>query len=426
MSRKLSDEGEHRRGLVLGLTLAEMLTLLLFVLLIALAVRLKEMSTQIERTQQQLTQVKNEKSSLEASLSTLSPLADELKKNGIIESDGINELANKISKLDQLEKQVSHLQGENQQLHTDLSLFNALGADSQQKIRSMGPMFSDASKIDPSDPPAVLRKGIEAVKEFGTSVAASDLTSLANTMKIWNPDISQGIKSLKDVTGRASRADNKGVPDVLQDALTISDRIGTNDPDRVGTIADLQKNVEQTKSELRTAQGERDRFRLERENLIHGGRGLMFPSCWIGQQGETEYIFDVTLSDEGVEVVDTYPPHRGSDEALKLVGPFARESVIQEKVFRNATAKLFAWSKEHDCRFVVKMRDATGTESKQRYKQLRTLVEGHFYIANVESPKPKHIVDTVVSGSDDADSGIPVVPRRPRPLSKLPSTTESR
>lgn len=38
--RLASDEREHRRGLVLGLTMAEVLLLLLFLLLLALAGRL--------------------------------------------------------------------------------------------------------------------------------------------------------------------------------------------------------------------------------------------------------------------------------------------------------------------------------------------------------------------------------------------------
>ena len=42
MSQRVLDEREHRRGLVLGLTLAEILILLLFMLLLALGVRLKE------------------------------------------------------------------------------------------------------------------------------------------------------------------------------------------------------------------------------------------------------------------------------------------------------------------------------------------------------------------------------------------------
>ena len=40
MSQRIADELEHRRGLVLGLTLAEVLLLLLFVLLLALSGRI--------------------------------------------------------------------------------------------------------------------------------------------------------------------------------------------------------------------------------------------------------------------------------------------------------------------------------------------------------------------------------------------------
>ena len=42
MPQRLVNEREHRRGLVLGLTLAEMLLLLVFVLLLALGARLSQ------------------------------------------------------------------------------------------------------------------------------------------------------------------------------------------------------------------------------------------------------------------------------------------------------------------------------------------------------------------------------------------------
>ena len=113
------------------------------------------------------------------------------------------------------------------------------------------------------------------------------------------------------------------------------------------------------------------------------GRGLMYPNCWTNDRNETEYIFDVTIRDTGLTVQDLAPT-RQSDDAWKLVDDFPRSVEISGPRFRAATARLFNWSKEHDCRFLVIMRDATGVASKLPYKAMRTLVEEHFYVKHVD------------------------------------------
>ena len=47
----------------------------------------------------------------------------------------------------------------------------------------------------------------------------------------------------------------------------------------------------------------------------------------------------------------------------------------------DATERLFAYSTQQNCRFYNILRDDTARESKDRYKQLRALVEGHFYVS---------------------------------------------
>src|SRR5258708_35389754 len=122
-----------------------------------------------------------------------------------------------------------------------------------------------------------------------------------------------------------------------------------------------------------------DRTRRERNNLMRGpGNGLTYPSCWTTAAGQTEYIFDVTLSDTGVEVRNATAA-RANDKAWGMVGPFARVTTINENVFIGATKKLFEWSKGQNCRFYAIVRDATGPTKKPRYKHLQQLVQGNFY-----------------------------------------------
>jgi hypothetical protein len=64
---------------------------------------------------------------------------------------------------------------------------------------------------------------------------------------------------------------------------------------------------------------------------------------------------------------------------MSLLQPFQRGVVIDERLFKTATNKVFDWSKGEGCRFYAIIRDGTGPTSKQRYKELRKLVEDHFY-----------------------------------------------
>jgi hypothetical protein len=115
------------------------------------------------------------------------------------------------------------------------------------------------------------------------------------------------------------------------------------------------------------------------------GNGLTYPSCWTNAAGKTEYIFDVTFADGGVQVKDA-TPGRAKDDAWTRVDRFTRDAMINEKVFIQATRKLFEWSETHRCRFYVRVYDATGA-SKARYKRLQEMVQGNFYPFY---PSPQH------------------------------------
>src|SRR3954464_3765876 len=69
MVPRIVDEREHRRGLILGLTLAEVLLLLLFLLMLALAIPLKSRIETARKTQVDL-------EALRAQIEILKPIAE--------------------------------------------------------------------------------------------------------------------------------------------------------------------------------------------------------------------------------------------------------------------------------------------------------------------------------------------------------------
>jgi hypothetical protein len=305
MPSRTADEREQRRGLVLGLTLAEILLLLLFLLLLVLGSQIRIWRDRYEQ--------------LDQSLEEIRPLQKALIDGGAVNIDNLHELVGRLQNLQKTEQELSKLRAESSNFVKQSELLKALDLASDEKLRTVASAVKRASEIDPNDPPALLKRALDVIDRLGASTQPDQVKPLSEMAA--SPQLNQKIAALE---------------------------------------VDL------------------DQMRRERNNLMRGpGNGLTYPSCWITAAGQTEYIFDITLADTGVQVRNA-SPSRANDKAWAFVSPFAREALINENVFIGATKKLFEWSKSQNCRFYVIVRDATGS-SKARYKRLQEMVQGNFY-----------------------------------------------
>ena len=104
----------------------------------------------------------------------------------------------------------------------------------------------------------------------------------------------------------------------------------------------------------------------------------MVPSCVPNSdEGTTQYIYDVTLGSEGIVVVDKAlaEMERWSDETASV--EFDR--VVSQSTFNEMTQPLYDWSDQNQCRFFVRVYDATAPFEKALYKEELNTVERHFY-----------------------------------------------
>jgi hypothetical protein len=216
-------------------------------------------------------------------------------------------------------------------LSGELARLKQATADSK-KIASIDAALSAASQIDPNDPPAALIRAVEVLKKLG-------------------PDVS---------------------------------------PDRLPSLID-RASIAELREKQSVLEAEKDKYQRQVANMIRSGNGLTYPSCWINADNRTEYMFDITIRDEGLLVRDA-TPSRAEDAQMKMVQSFDRGATIDEQAFQKATTRIFNWSVEQRCRFYAIVRDDTGPTSKQRYKKLRTLVEGHFYPLHLalDAPAPRN------------------------------------
>jgi flagellar motor protein MotB len=125
MSQRVLDEREHRRGLVLGLTLAEVLILLLFLLMLALVAQLQK---------------------VQGIASTAQADAERYKEIAVKSGAKLPDMA--------IVKQNAGLAKENAELRT--------------RLDEVGPLIEAARRINPDDPPAatlIVRRALDGLRQ---------------------------------------------------------------------------------------------------------------------------------------------------------------------------------------------------------------------------------------------------------------------
>jgi hypothetical protein len=151
------EEREHRRGLVLGLTLAEVLLLLLFLLMLALAVRLQT--------------AYKERDQFAGALDVLRPRLE----TGTIDRESTKTFTDRVMELDRLRRRLAELEDANSKLTATVK---ALKSD-PAKLAATKSAIEWASKIDPNDPPAVLKQALAVLEAVGPTTRPEDVATLS-------------------------------------------------------------------------------------------------------------------------------------------------------------------------------------------------------------------------------------------------------
>jgi hypothetical protein len=114
--------------------------------------------------------------------------------------------------------------------------------------------------------------------------------------------------------------------------------------------------------------------------LTRLGKGTEMPACWANpQSGRPEYIFTVDLTSTGLIIRNQKLPHREAEQSLLPLDLIAFDVEVAPDVFRAQTDPLWSWSKDHQCRFFVMVRDRTQATEKDTYKRMLHTLEEHFY-----------------------------------------------
>ncbi|CAK1824021.1 conserved hypothetical protein [Vibrio crassostreae] len=131
------------------------------------------------------------------------------------------------------------------------------------------------------------------------------------------------------------------------------------------------KILNQDKNDIK-GQNANLRRKLEKE-----GNGLEHPACWSDANGKAQYVYDVILNENSIEVKDGWGEEReqqatSNKNIMKSIGVYNSKSALWR-----ATNAIYKESVRNECRHMVRVYDHTDT--KKAYKSFLSGVENHFY-----------------------------------------------
>lgn len=325
------DERSYRRGLILGLTMAEVMVLVLFALLLIWMVGLRrfaERKAQVAQLQVQLAELGGRVADLERQKETIL---------------GGRENANKF---EEFFRELTVVKTRVAQLESQLAARDSL----LETLAALGYSFADEKTA--AESARDIRERLQ--------IAAAVMKQTASTTKREPPTEAELRAKLAALAQIDSSLTAKGLspaaaPTQCADALSRESQCGV----RLNTLEGRLKNAER--------------------QLATPGRGTEKPACWADQTGRPEYIFDIALNSRSLVIRDNALPHRRTEQALLPVKSIVFDSELTQQDFRAQTRALFGWSEKEGCRFFVRVFDLTASHEKEAYKRQLRAVGEHFY-----------------------------------------------
>jgi endonuclease YncB( thermonuclease family)/flagellar motor protein MotB len=187
MATRVVDEREHRRGLVLGLSLAEVLLLLLFLVMLAFSIPL--MAYDKDGKPQESA------SALNHELERLKSLVDQLTGG-----KPTNEVLQKLKTLAEIEKEVAGSKLTLPEVKDRISALKSyLGTNSD--VEALKALLQEATRINPDDPPASLRQASGFLRLLARSSKPENTSTLSSILQDEGKlgELAEALKRAKEI-----------------------------------------------------------------------------------------------------------------------------------------------------------------------------------------------------------------------------------
>jgi hypothetical protein len=259
------------------------------------------------------------------------------------------------------------------------ALAQASGAnavESTRLIQEIKRAFPNAQTIDEQF--KEIRMAIQNSKEL--DAVKRELEKLRNEL--------ESYKELKTLLEKAKNSKQSTAEEVAQDAILgreVKEFAQSQTPpispnDVKSALQALNSSTDLVNKNNALAK-ENETLKGQLLNLTQrlGGRGTEYPPCWVAPNGKPDYIFDVALKSNGYIIRDRKLPHRQEEQALLPIQQITFNSEISAGAFSRQTEALLNWSKDHNCRFFVRIYDQTGQQEKDNYKLKERILQQSFY-----------------------------------------------
>lgn len=144
------------------------------------------------------------------------------------------------------------------------------------------------------------------------------------------------------------------------------------------------KTVEQIAAELALLQNELNKLKSEMAKM---GNVEVPPPCFAKfYNGQTPYIFDIRLKNDGFVLFDTTPDRLKAQLRADVPNQPALERTLSVAEFKSATSGFVNYGKRNQCKFYVKVYDDIG--NKEKVKNLLKVVETNFVWTFILTIKP--------------------------------------
>lgn len=398
MSTSSHDDRQFRRGIVLGLTMAEILLLLIFLLMLILASKLLDQRKQIDRehagralAEHKLAQLRPILTGLGFTIDQPFDITKEWERLKQEAAAARAELTRYEAAVAMVKRREATGEGKPEAVTANIEREAANGRRFLADAASMSPGLPPESAMSEyektattgkellsngRDPKELIQQAAVARAELTRYHAAVAMVKRRETAAASSPEALVADIERESGNGRRFLADALGMspglqPDPAMAAYENSAAIGKEVLSEGGDPRELLQQTSVCKNELSTC-------KAQTINLSRRLGGVL-PPCWVDQNGKTQYIFDAHLREQGIYLIDNKIAGRESDQRSLPISGFKFETPMSAEEFVRAGMPLLQVSEKQECRFYVRAYDDTGANSKARYKALLRGVEGIFY-----------------------------------------------
>ncbi len=202
-------------------------------------------------------------------------------------------------------------------------------------------------------------------------------------------DLGDKLKIAREVISAAKATGTNASPKDVADRLELANTVieaakgkdsAKPDPEHV---TEIFKNAQEADRRYHDLLGQNRNLQSQ---LLAAGKGTELPPCWASAEtGKPEYIFDVTINSTGLIISSNAArpemQYRAAQYAELPISMIQFDMELSESNFRQETEAIRRWGDEQEqrCRFFVRLIDATRPDEKATFKHLMLTTGESFY-----------------------------------------------